>query len=107
MFAKASKIDWPLFTGADGAGAGAPTPSEANASLGGLPGGVVETSTKVRSDMQVVAKCFRRIQEDIRGGPGALSFSLKDSSKDAQKVEPFSQISISFFSFSYIAQSCE
>lgn len=41
-------------------------------------------------------------EEDILGGEEAFTFSLKDSSIDAGKVWPFSQMSRSFLIFSYI-----
>jgi hypothetical protein len=100
MFARASIIDGILA----GAGAGAEdwllAPRDAIIVAGGLPGGVVEAMGK-RSEMldETVENADVTAMVDILGG--ALSLSLKDASKLGGKVWPFSQMSMSFFIFSY------
>jgi hypothetical protein len=98
-------------------------PSEAIRFGGGLPGGVVDSSTNRGSVRALCGLTFailscagtgrsRVTALALWGGNilvprGAFSFSLNELTMEAGKVWPFSQISTSFFIFSYEYHPCE
>jgi hypothetical protein len=109
MLASLSRIRFGTAALAGGAGAGLlPEPSEAKRLGGGLPGGVVDSSADkgtVRATGCVQASAAQGGEDNVRVnilvGRGAFSVSLNELTMEGGNVWPFSQISTSFFIFSY------
>ena len=106
MFDNASKMDWVFsamgMLGWPAAAAGALPWREANGLGGGLPGGVVEVAVRNRSERGQVKGLVRGNGLGCREGDvRAASLSRNDLISGAGNVEPFSQMSNSFFIFSY------
>lgn len=99
-------MEEPLGAGSPAGGPDLPC-SEAIRLGGGLPGGVVEVATIYGLELACFPKvgnmnpaCGILSEDDVLGGGGALSLSLKDSIISVGKVWPFSQMSRSFLIFS-------